>query len=123
MVPDLEAEWAKEEQRPVRKIGTAIYEDVGQPYEEPVKRVSYEIKVNQAYFDQLGEGNVDLDAEYYQWKEEQEQAAAALEGEGAADEAAVKAAPDANDTKEKGKKAKQNKKEKKKRGLKFGKRG
>ncbi len=123
MVPDLEAEWAKEEQRPVRKIGTAIYEDVGQPYEEPVKRVSYEIKVNQAYFDQLGEGNVDLDAEYYQWKEEQEQAAAALEGgEGASDEAAVKAAPDADDTREKAKKAKQNKKEKKKRGLKFGKR-
>ncbi len=123
MVPDLEAEWAKEEQRPVRKIGTAIYEDVGQPYEEPVKRVSYEIKVNQAYFDQLGEGNVDLDAEYYQWKEEQEQAAAALEGgEGTSDEAAVKAAPDADDTKEKAKKAKQNKKEKKKRGLKFGKR-
>lgn len=111
MVPDLEEEWAKEEQRPVRKIGTAIYEDVGQPYDEPVKRVSYEVKVNQAYFDQLGEGNVDLDAEYYQWKEEQEQAAAASEEEGGG----------AAKEPESGKKD-NNKKEKKKRSLKFGKR-
>lgn len=118
MVPDLEEEWAKEEQRPVRKIGTAIYEDVGQPYDEPVKRVSYEVKVNQAYFDQLGEGNVDLDAEYYQWKEEQEQAAAAAEGAEGADTAPE---PDADSEKEKNKTAKPNKKDKKKRGLKFGK--
>lgn len=113
MVPDLEEEWAKEEQRPVRKIGTAIYEDVGQPYDEPVKRVSYEIKVNQAYFDQLGEGNVDLDAEYYQWKEEQEQAAAASEEESDGGEMVGET--------DSGKKS-NNKKEKKKRGLKFGKR-
>lgn len=70
---DLEAEWEEEqENRPVRKIGTALYQEVGQSYDPPVKKVSYEVKVNQAYFDQLGEGNIDLDAEYYQWKEEQE---------------------------------------------------
>lgn len=81
MSPDLEAEWAAQEaERPVRKIGTAFYEDVGQAYDAPVKKVTYEVKVNQAYFDQLGEGSVDLDAEYYQWKEEQEQAAASVEG-------------------------------------------
>lgn len=117
MVPDLEAEWAKEEQRPVRKIGTAIYEDVGQPYDAPVKRVTYEVKVNQAYFDQLGEGNIDLDAEYYQWKEEQEQAAAALEEPGGGEDRPADEVPE-----NRGKSAK-NKKGKKKRGLKFGKRG
>lgn len=72
----LEAEWQEQEkERPARKIGTALYQEVGQSYDPPVKKVSYEVKVNQAYFDQLGEGNIDLDAEYEQWKEEQAQAA------------------------------------------------
>lgn len=73
-VPDLEAEWEEEmEQKKVRNIGSAVYQDVGQSYDAPVKKVSYEVRVNQAYFDQL-EATVDLDAEYYQWKEEQEAA-------------------------------------------------
>ena len=74
VLPDLETEWEEEtEQKKVRHIGAAVYQDVGQSYEPPVKKVSYEVRVNQAYFDQL-EGAVDLDAEYYQWKEEQEAA-------------------------------------------------
>lgn len=70
---DFDEDWSDEEKRPIRKIGTALYEEVGQSYDPPVKKVSYEVKVNEAYFEQLGEGNVDLDAEYYQWKEAQEQ--------------------------------------------------
>ncbi len=86
MSPDLETEWAEEENRPVRKIGTALYEDVGQSYDSPVKKVSYEVRVNQAYFDQLGESAADLDAEYYQWKEEQEKQAGEAGAEAAARE-------------------------------------
>ena len=90
-VPDLEAEWAAEEQaKPVRKVGTAVYQEVGQAYDTPVKKVSYEVRVNQAYFDQLGEGNVDLDAEYYQWKEEQAKAEAGEQGSEHPEEASQK---------------------------------
>lgn len=70
----------------MRKIGTALYEDVGQSYDSPVKKVSYEVRVNQAYFDQLGESAADLDAEYYQWKEEQEKQAGEAGAEAAARE-------------------------------------
>lgn len=69
MLPDLEAEW-ESEARPIKKVGTALYEDVGQPYDEPVRKQSYEIKINQAYFDQIGGSSADLDAEYYLWKAE-----------------------------------------------------
>lgn len=90
-VPDLEAEWAAEEQaKPVRKVGTAVYQEVGQSYDTPVKKVSYEVRVNQAYFDQLGEGNVDLDAEYYRWKEEQAKAEAGEQEGGHPEEASQK---------------------------------
>lgn len=117
MSPDLETEWAAQEaERPVRKIGTAFYEDVGQAYDTPVKKVTYEVKVNQAYFDQLGEGNVDLDAEYYQWKEEQEQAAAGGESAGGAEQAEG-SAPE-----ETGQADGKNGRDKKKRRSKFGKR-
>lgn len=68
-VLDLEAEWEQEQNnKPIRKIGSALYEDVGQSYDPPPKKVSYEIKVNQAYFDQV-ESSEQLDAEYYQWME------------------------------------------------------
>ncbi len=80
-VPNLEEEWEEERGgKKVRNIGTAVYQDVGQAYDAPAKKVSYEVRVNQAYFDQL-EASVDLDAEYYQWMEEQE---AAKNGEAAA---------------------------------------
>lgn len=71
MLPDLEAEW-EAEARPVKKVGTAFYEDVGQSYDEPVRKQSYEIKINQAYFDQIGGSSADLDAEYYLWKAQQD---------------------------------------------------
>lgn len=89
-VPDLEREWEEEQkQRSARKVGTALYQDVGQPYDSPPKKVSYEIKVNEAYFEQLGEGNIDLDAEYEQWKKEQEGKAGEVNGEAAAEDTAA----------------------------------
>ncbi len=117
MSSDLEAEWASEGERPVRKVGTALYEDVGEAYDPPVKKVSYEIKVNQAYFDQLGEGAVDLDAEYYQWKEEQEK----LNAEGGA---AAAQEEDAGKEEQSGQKPKreERRKKKKERRLRFGRR-
>ncbi len=72
--PNLEEEWEEERtEKKVRNIGAAVYQEVGQAYDAPTKKVSYEVRVNQAYFDQL-EASVDLDAEYYQWMEEQEAA-------------------------------------------------
>lgn len=111
MSPDLETEWAEEENRPVRKIGTALYEDVGQSYDSPVKKVSYEVRVNQAYFDQLGESAADLDAEYYQWKEEQEKQAG---------EAGAEAAAREEDEGEAGRRPENPKKDKKQRRFGFG---
>ena len=111
MSPDLETEWAEEENRPVRKIGTALYEDVGQSYDSPVKKVSYEVRVNQAYFDQLGESAADLDAEYYQWKEEQEKQAG---------EAGAEAAAREEDEGEAGRRPENQKKDKKLRRFGFG---
>ncbi len=111
MSPDLETEWAEEENRPVRKIGTALYEDVGQSYDPPVKKVSYEVRVNQAYFDQLGESAADLDAEYYQWKEEQEKQAG---------EAGAEAAAREEDEGEAGRRPENPKKDKKQRRFGFG---
>ncbi len=111
MSPDLETEWAEEENRPVRKIGTALYEDVGQSYDPPVKKVSYEVRVNQAYFDQLGESAADLDAEYYQWKEEQEKQAG---------EAGAEAAAREEDEEDAGRRPENRKKDKKLRRFGFG---
>ena len=111
MSPDLETEWAEEENRPVRKIGTALYEDVGQSYDSPVKKVSYEVRVNQAYFDQLGESAADLDAEYYQWKEEQDKQAG---------EAGAEAAAREEDEGEAGRRPENPKKDKKQRRFGFG---
>ena len=121
MSPDLEAEWAEEaSKKKVRKIGTALFEDVGQPYDPPVKRATYEVKVNQAYFDAVT-GGVDLDAEYWQWKEEQEQSAAGLLED--AQEDGMEEAPQVQIIGEAAETAGADKKGKKKRGLKFGKHG
>ncbi|MBQ9118655.1 MAG: hypothetical protein IJY09_01195 [Lachnospiraceae bacterium] len=80
-----DADW-EEEPRKVRNIGSAVYQEVGEAYDTPVKKVTYEVRVNQAYFDQL-EANVDLDAEYFQWQEEEE---AAKNGEAMSEKAAAK---------------------------------
>ena len=121
MSPDLEAEWAEEaSKKKVRKIGTALFEDVGQPYDPPVKRATYEVKVNQAYFDAVT-GGVDLDAEYWQWKEEQEQTAAGLLDD--VQEDGMEEAPQVQIIGEAAETAGADKKGKKKRGLKFGKHG
>lgn len=71
IVPDLEAEWrAEEEQKPVRKVGSAVYQDISVGYgDEPVKHVAINVKVNENYVNAYGEdAPVDLDWEYEMWK-------------------------------------------------------
>lgn len=121
MSPDLEEEWAKEAaERKVRKIGTALYEDVGEAYDPPVKHVAYEVKVNPGYFSRSEEDSASLDAEYFKWQEEgggaenlPEKDAGDEEGD---DMPAIQILGKTGEEKE-------DKKEKRKRGLKFGKHG
>lgn len=69
---DFEEEWESEKgEKKVRNIGSALFEDVGKGFDDAPKKVSYEIHVNQAYFDQQTSSE-DLDAEYYRWMEEKE---------------------------------------------------
>ncbi len=121
MSPDLEEEWAKEAaERKVRKIGTALYEDVGEAYDPPVKHVAYEVKVNPGYFSRSEEDSASLDAEYFKWQEEGEGAGKLpekdAEDEEGDDMPAIQILGKTGEERE-------DKKEKKKRGLKFGKHG
>ncbi len=121
MSPDLEEEWAKEAaERKVRKIGTALYEDVGEAYDPPVKHVAYEVKVNPGYFSRSEEDSASLDAEYFKWQEEGE-GAGKLSEKDAEDEEG----DDMPTIQVLGKtgEEREDKKEKRKRGLKFGKHG
>ena len=121
MSPDLEEEWAKEAaERKVRKIGTALYEDVGEAYDPPVKHVAYEVKVNPGYFSRSEEDSASLDAEYFKWQKEGEGAGNLPEKDAGDEEGddmpAIQVLGKTGEEKE-------DKKEKRKRGLKFGKHG
>jgi|GEM_PF-1710818 len=121
MSPNLEEEWTKEAaEHKVRKIGTALYEDVGEAYDSPVKHVTYEVKVNPGYFSRSEEDSANLDAEYFRWQEKGEQTEDLSEKDTGEEEGEdmpkIQVLGRAEEEQE-------NRKEKKKRGLKFGKHG